>query len=417
MPAPPVNSETAEIWDALVIGAGPAGCAAAYDLAALGRRVLLLDRAAFPRPKACAGGLTMKAVRALRYPIDPVVRRWINSIDLEGPARHSGDNRERRTVGRRAPVCAMTVREELDNFCLAKTSERGAQFRRIASISAVAAGEDRVTLHCSDGQAFAARFLIGADGVHSAIRTLCFPQAAAGEGGWFRKGFALEANVAYRQPDEQFPLVFDFAAECAAEAGALRGYGWLFPRDTHVNVGLYTEETAPGAPALSRARLEAYIAARCGAGRDVSAPVGQFLGLGAAAYRPPQKTRVLLAGDAAGFVDPLTGEGIYGAVRSGQAAASAVEASMRSGAPGSLAAGFLATSGRLRDDLRVAEHASSRFYAEPTKGFDLLRLPLVPRAVLHAYAEGVSLARLLSGVRLARRLLPASTGAEIQTAP
>jgi flavin-dependent dehydrogenase len=102
MAATATNPETGELWDAIVVGAGPAGCAAAYDLAALGRRVLLLDRAAFPRPKACAGGLTMKAVRALRYPIDPVVRRWVNSIDLEGPGGLPDQNRERRTVGRRS---------------------------------------------------------------------------------------------------------------------------------------------------------------------------------------------------------------------------------------------------------------------------------------------------------------------------
>jgi geranylgeranyl reductase family protein len=409
MAATATNPETGELWDAIVVGAGPAGCAAAYDLAALGRRVLLLDRAAFPRPKACAGGLTMKAVRALRYPIDPVVRRWVNSIDLEGPGGLPDQIRERRTVGRRSPVCAMTVREELDHFCLEKTMERGAQFRRIAPVCAIENGYGQVTLRCSDGQGFAARFLIGADGVHSSIRALCFPHAAAGEGGWFRKGFALEANVSYRQPTENFPLLFDFAPD----AGGLRGYGWLFPRDNHVNVGLYTEEVGHGAPALNRARLDAYIAERCGAGREVSSPVGQFLGLGAAAYRPPRATRVLLAGDAAGFVDPLTGEGIYGAIRSGQASASALDAALRSPSPDVLAGRFLAASARLRDDLQVAEHAASRFYAQPRKGFDLLRLPLVPRAVLHAYAEGVSLSRLLRGVRLARRLLPVSAAAVI----
>jgi flavin-dependent dehydrogenase len=61
-------------WDAIVVGAGPAGCACACDLASAGRSVLLLDKSEFPRMKACAGGLTMKTVRALRYSIAPVVR-------------------------------------------------------------------------------------------------------------------------------------------------------------------------------------------------------------------------------------------------------------------------------------------------------------------------------------------------------
>jgi geranylgeranyl reductase family protein len=385
-------------WDAIIVGAGPAGCAAAYDLAALGRRVLLLDRAAFPRPKACAGGLTMKAVRALRYAIDPVVRRWVSAIDLEGPAG------EQRTVGRRSPVCAMTVREELDHYCLQKTLERGARLQRIAPVQAIETSADRVTLRCADGESFAARFVLGADGVHSAVRRLAMPGAARADGGWFRRAFALEANVAYRQGD-QFPLVFDFAPQTI---GALRGYGWLFPRDTHVNVGLYTEEDGRGAggAVLGRARLDAYIAARCGSDRDVSSPVGQFLGLGAAAYQPQAETRVLLAGDAAGFVDPLTGEGIYGAIRSGQAAAVALDAALRTPDEGELARKFMVATERLRADLRIAEHAAARFYERSAAGFQLLRVPGMSRAVLRTYAEGLNLAHLLRGVRLARRMLP-----------
>ena len=55
-----------QLWDAIVVGAGPAGCAAAYDLAAAGQSVLLVDKSDFPRAKACAGGLTIKAVKALQ---------------------------------------------------------------------------------------------------------------------------------------------------------------------------------------------------------------------------------------------------------------------------------------------------------------------------------------------------------------
>src|SRR6185437_7801487 len=62
-------------YDILIAGAGPAGCAAAYDLARAGKRVLLLDRRSFPRPKACACGLTRKTLKALRYSVDPVIER------------------------------------------------------------------------------------------------------------------------------------------------------------------------------------------------------------------------------------------------------------------------------------------------------------------------------------------------------
>jgi len=376
------NTET---WDAVIVGAGPAGCAAAYDLAAAGQRVLLVDRAAFPRPKACAGGLTLKAVRALRYSVAPVVRHWARSIVLEESAASAI------TVGRRTPVCAMTVRGELDAFCLERTRERGAKFRRVAALLAIEQTSSEVTLRFADGTTCRAHFVLGADGVHSRVRAL----ATGGE--WFTRGFALEANVPYTKPGERFPLTFDFAP-------VRGGYGWLFPRDTHVNVGLYIgadrsnadEENEENREKIDRAALERYIAARCGIGREHSRAVGQFLGLGAARYYPVEGTRVLLAGDAAGFVDPLTGEGIYGAIRSGQAAAMAIGKAL-TGMP--LAAAFLSAARALQSDLRVAEHAAARFYREPALGFRLMRLPLVPRLVLRGYGEGFPLRPLLHGVR------------------
>ncbi|RRA48001.1 NAD(P)/FAD-dependent oxidoreductase [Acidipila sp. EB88] len=388
----------AEIWDAIVVGAGPAGCAAAFDLAAAGRRVLLVDKAVFPRPKACAGGLTIKAVRALRYSIAPVVRTWQNRIVLEERAGSSVD------VGRTRPVCAMTVREELDAFCLEQTRARGVEFRQVSALTAVAEEADRVVLHLAGAEPLTARFLIGADGVHSRVRALTTGAR------WFRTGFAVEANVPHAYAKEQFPLLFDFAA-------APRGYGWLFPRDNHVNVGLYMESAAGDAAAhVNRSALLRYIELRCGEGRTITRPVGQFLGLGAARYEPAPRTRVLLAGDAAGFVDPLTGEGIYGAIRSGQAVAAAVQHGLgrvktagrrvEVSKPDGPSAGtaFVAASRTLRADLAVAEHAAHRFFAEPARGFRLMRLPLVPRAVLQAYAEGLSLGMLLRGVRFAAAL-------------
>lgn len=363
------------VWDAVIVGAGPAGCAAAYDLAVAGRRVLLVDRAAFPRPKACAGGLTLKAVRALRYSIAPVVRHWARSIVLEEATGSAI------TVGRKTPVCAMTVREELDAFCLGRTRERGAEFRQVTALSSIEQTNGKVILRFADGTTCQARFVLGADGVHSRVRAL------ATHGEWFKRGFALEANVPYTQ-SEAYPLTFDFAPVPG-------GYGWLFPRDTHVNVGLYVGAEGEGAK-IDRAALERYIAARCGGERKHSGIVGQFLGLGAADYQPAEGSRVLLAGDAAGFVDPLTGEGIYGAIRSGQAAASAIGKAL-AGAP--LAPAFLSAARALQSDLRVAEHAAARFYREPALGFRLMRLPLVPRLVLRGYGEGFPLRPLLHGVR------------------
>jgi geranylgeranyl reductase family protein len=404
------------IWDAIVVGAGPAGCAAAYDLAAAGHRVLLVDKARFPRPKACAGGLTAKAVKALRYSIDPVVRHTVREIHLEHRSAPGGVLAIRRSK----PVCAMTVRSELDAYCLDQTCRRGAVFRRIGPILSLREEADRVLLRLEgEPDPLIGRLLLGADGVHSRVRAL------VGEAAWFRTGFALEANVPYSVTGRTFPLVFDFAPVAG-------GYGWLFPRNDHVNVGLYSAGPAmapepavddsgmPGtrscsaparvdpAPIIDRALLADYIAARCGT-REHDRAAGQFLGMGASGYTP-SASRILLAGDAAGFVDPLTGEGIHGAIASGQAAAAAMLGHLRRG--GDAAGLYTAKLSRLRADLAVAERAARRFYARPERGFRLMQLPLVRQAVLHSYSEGVSLGALAFGIGVVRRLAGSSQPVE-----
>src|SRR5580698_5654229 len=119
---------TMKLWDAIVVGAGPAGCAAAYDLALAGREVLLLDRAEFPRQKACAGGLTLKTVRALRYSVEPIIRQQISHVRLEPDASQAT------VLRRRSSYCFMTVRRELDDYCFRQTLAVGAKFQRIRAI-------------------------------------------------------------------------------------------------------------------------------------------------------------------------------------------------------------------------------------------------------------------------------------------
>ena len=252
-----------QTWDAIVVGAGPAGCAAAYDLSAAGRSVLLLDKSRFPRSKACAGGLTMKAVQALRYSINPVVRHTVREIHLEHPAAAGGVL----PVRRQKPVCLMTVRAELDAYCLDQTRARGAVFRQIGPIASLHEEADSVALQLEgEPEPLVGRLLLGADGVHSRIRAL------QGRTAWFRTGFAMEANVPYRATGGAFPLVFDFSPIPG-------GYGWLFPRNDHVNVGLYTAALpeAGRAPSIDRSTLAAYILARCGT-REYERAIGQFLG-------------------------------------------------------------------------------------------------------------------------------------------
>jgi geranylgeranyl reductase family protein len=371
-----------ERWDAIVVGAGPAGCAAACDLASAGRAVLLLDRAEFPRHKACAGGLTRKSLRALRYSVASVTRETISAIVVE---KRRG---EAATLASRTPVCALTVREELDDFCLRRTIEAGAQFARIGPIVAIDASGDGVAIETPERRHHA-RFLVGADGVHSRVRQLVHGDCPL----WLRRGFALEAEVRTGD-DGDGDLVFDLA-------GARQGYGWIFPKRDHVNVGLYTESAEER---LDRPRLLAYIRQRFGDAR-VGRITGQFLGFGAE-NAPAAEGRTFLVGDAGGFADPLTGEGIYGAIASGQAAAAAIDGELC----GSVAAHrtFARRTAQLRKDLLLSASGARWFYGNLDLGYRALTAPVFRGAVINAYANGTKIAGLANAIRRFARAFAAS---------
>jgi geranylgeranyl reductase family protein len=414
--------------DSLIAGAGPAGCAAAYDLASSGRRVLLLDRRTFPRPKACACGLTRKTLAALRYSVDPVIERVCREIVLQ-PADASGTLR----IRTRTPICAMAVRERFDAFCLDQTLAAGAAFKKIESILALRELPTHIELDIAtaDGrETLTAPVLIGADGSNGQTRALADKpggpsmtasssawvgshDARTNEPSWYERGFALEATIPYASLSSPLPanidphdLIFDFAPLAG-------GYGWLFPKLDHINIGVgaFAPQTNGDAhlKLVTRQLLANYIHQKLGI--DFSSYdthiTGQHLSMGGHAYIP--RGRVFLTGDAAGLVDPLTGEGIHSAIVSGQAAAAAIlETTTNLGAlqptlslskgPDSgtwvgsatdLSAAYQKYLRPLQQTLAFSHRAARHFYATPERGFRVMRTPLLRSLVLKTYADGV----------------------------
>src|SRR5438067_1531688 len=112
-----------ERFDAIVVGAGPAGSTTAYRLARAGARVCLVDRARFPRDKPCGGGLTLRAVKELPFSVAPVVEDTVDRLEL-------GLGYRRRFTRRSAePLVLMTQRRRLDAFLVERAVEAGAEFR------------------------------------------------------------------------------------------------------------------------------------------------------------------------------------------------------------------------------------------------------------------------------------------------
>jgi len=298
--------------DVVIVGAGQAGAAAAYDLARGGLSVCLLDRYSDTSHKPCAGGVTEKARRLYRFPLDSVIREQVSTLQMSLWLR-----RETR-FSASSPVCVMTHRPELDALCRQQAEQAGVVFRQTKGLSGLrylSQSRDLPEPHHEDNGllletregSLRCRWLIGADGANSTVRRLAFG-GGAGSG-----GMAIEGLLAREHCSHYPPTRFDF--------GVVKdGYGWLFPKGDHVNVGLYIRRARDAV--VTRDALADYARRRLGS--DALTHVQGFP-LGTWGHqRLAAAGRVLLVGDAAGFVEPLLGEGIYGAVLSGQYAAAAI---------------------------------------------------------------------------------------------
>jgi geranylgeranyl reductase family protein len=293
-----------EGFDVLVVGAGPAGSSTAIHLARAGARVLLTDRARFPRDKPCGGGLTGRALK--RIPVDPspVVERDVDRFELR--LRYGSSFSRRHDE----PLIRMTQRRRLDAFLVEHAAAAGAVVRDGVRVEELDAGEAGITARVA-GAAVRADVLVGADGANGAVAR------TTGIGDRIVRGVALEGNV----PLEA--LGRDLERTAVIELAVLPGgYGWVFPKGDHANLGV-------GGWGSEGPRLRDHLARLAGmhglAFESLTNLRGHRLPMRKLGT-PAGRGRVLLVGDAAGLVDPLSGDGMYEAFVSARLAADAIVA-------------------------------------------------------------------------------------------
>ena len=146
-------------YDAIVVGTGPSGATAAYELARGGLSTLLLDKAKLPRYKTCGGGITYKAACAIPFSIEPVVERTLHKVDF------SWQTGKPYVVGSRTPLVYMVQRSRFDNYLTKQAVSVGATLMDETTVKSVEVGEGdgRAMVRTTRGD-FTADYLIGADG-------------------------------------------------------------------------------------------------------------------------------------------------------------------------------------------------------------------------------------------------------------
>ena len=307
--------------DVVVVGAGPAGSAAAVTLARAGRHVIVVDKATFPRDKCCGDGLTTAALRHLeQLGFDPATVPSFRPTDAAWVRSPSGRVAEFPFPADRGLYGAVATRRELDAALVALARTAGADVREGDGLAEASDEGTHVTLRLASGAQLRAAAVIGADGMWSPLRKALGLATPGYLGEWhaFRQ-YAVDVT-----DDGAQKLWVWF------ERDLLPGYAWSFPLPggrANVGFGVLRDGTRGGremkadwAGLLDRPHVRAALGpdARL-EDRHLAWPIparidGTVVGRG----------RALFVGDAAAATDPLTGEGIAQALFTGIAAAEAL---------------------------------------------------------------------------------------------
>jgi geranylgeranyl reductase family protein len=378
----------------IVVGAGPAGSMAAMTLAARGVPVVLIDRKRFPRDKPCGGGIRFRVLT--RFPeLAPYLRREvpmheIRRVWMESPSGASV------VAASRTPFYLTLRRLDLDAALVRRARDAGADVVENARVTDVSASAGGVSVTCLDGRRFAGRLVIGADGVNSVVA-----RASGLSAGFADETLAIDTM-------EETPLT-DLAV---TDPGTMYvaygrhrwpGYGYVFPKREHVDAGVgfvlsFFKQELGGSPwahherFIDEARAKGIVR---GASRRENFKAYR-LPLGGPLSRT-STDGVLLCGDAGGFVNAYTGEGIYFAMVTGQHAGESAARALTRG--DCSAASLVDYEGRWRaeigDELLDSVRIQRRLFADPA----------MADRVIRAAAADSKLCRLLALVTLGEESL------------
>lgn len=294
-----------QVWDVVVVGAGPAGASAAHAAARTGRRVLLLEKAELPRYKTCGGGIIGPSRDALPPGFELPLRDRVHAVTF------SLNGRLTRTRRSRKMLFGLINRPEFDAGLVEAAKGAGVTVRTGVAVARVeqhgSAVPDRrtVAVVLSDGEVVLARAVVGADGSAGRIGAhvgVKLDQVDLG----------LEAEIPVPPT-----VAEDWAGRVLIDWGPIPGsYGWVFPKGDTLTVGVIS---ARGEGAATKRYLEDFIGRLGLAGFEPSVSSGHLTRC-RADDSPLSRGRVLVCGDAAGLLEPWTREGISFALRSGRLA-------------------------------------------------------------------------------------------------
>jgi geranylgeranyl reductase family protein len=287
-------------YDVVVVGTGPAGASAARVAAEAGARTLLLDRATVPRYKCCGGGLIGLSAEYAGLDLAPLTRDAVTRMTFSKD-RHTVTRRTRR--GR--PMFRLVMRADFDAALVARAVEAGTELRTGVSVKNFSETSGGVSVGLATGEVVTAGAVVGADG-------------SGGRSGGYVGVRLAQVDVGLEGEFRTPPRAASFwRGRVAIDWGPVPGsYGWVFPKGSLLTVGVIGPRSEGEA---MRAYYDAFVT-RVGLGGVEPETFSGHLTRCREPGSPVRRGRVLVAGDAAGLLEPWTREGISYALRSGRAA-------------------------------------------------------------------------------------------------
>ncbi|MGK2901555.1 MAG: NAD(P)/FAD-dependent oxidoreductase [Mycobacterium sp.] len=323
-------------YDLVISGGGPAGSAAAWQAARTGARVVVLDKAEFPRDKACGDGVTPRALSyiqkmGLADEIDQFHR--LNRATIFSPSRWELSFPRRPGMPDHGHGVS---RRDLDTMLLNNAESAGAEVRQSAEVAGPIVEHGRVTgVTLKGGERVRADAVIAADGTYSTVKQGL--KLTSKYNGY--TAIAIRAEMPANRPDSDS---LDIYLKLTYQGDQLPGYGWVFPvGGGRVNIGLGYVNSYKKWQQINATQFLAEFMATLPSEwqlpsidelRKSKALQGWRLPMGFTVW-PPWRPGVLFAGDALGAARPVSGAGISKALQSGMAAGECAIAALTNGGP------------------------------------------------------------------------------------
>lgn len=287
-------------YDIVIVGGGPAGSSAGLVISKFSNSICIIDKATFPRPKLCAGIITQKTVQILKTILpDYEFEKYFSTNKISLFSQHN----IKCEFSVKYPLI-LVEREQFDYELLSACKKSGVDVFEQTSFSEFAPDCNKLIL--STGEELSYNILIAADGIFSKIRK----KLGAAD---IQKGFCLQNTINIStQPNVMLvgldKICFDFA-------NISFGYNWILSNKKNIIIGT---GVLANAPIYKQTFVEhAKLCTQCGISGSTNLK-GAFLPIGDIANQALHPyENVVLIGDAAGYANPITGEGIYYAILSG----------------------------------------------------------------------------------------------------